>query len=396
MSILLHYSNSRGNGVMNRRSSLLNELREDHQKQNSHQSLHQLTAGLGIASSIAFLMMFLYERPKAGLVIAAIAAIFLMVRWARRTKVEAKGKTPAIQFDSLRKHRVTPSAAWMKTIHLGHAAAIDQLARGLDRDLSLASSTRILGAHLLLGPSGTGKTQLATLIGQALFGKKNIIEFDFQSLDEDSFSEQFFEMLQKIEKNPHQLILLDHAETMPAAMMDPFLEIFKTNEWRQRSEVKGTSFSGCMFIILANLKNVPDDLKNDQKKRSWLEQSGALHEQLVSFCNEIAIWGTLPHEVMAEITCKQIIEHWAQQSIELNYVTPEVIFVILKETKPKAHLGAHSIPALIRLKSSSALERSKRMMISKAVLDIDENGFFIVDENTQPNIQRPTIQRRAS
>jgi len=356
---------------MEKYSTIFSELRGKN-KQNAkvQVSTRSMPAAIGVLTSIAFLLMILWNKPWMWLCLAVVVGLVLVAKalhakWGKR-------KTPPapINFSAVRNHRITPCLHWIKSIHQGHDAELDRLFQAIDRDLSLASPRKFLGAQLITGPKGTGKTQLAQLVGEYLFGKKNVIEFDFKVLDQDSFTDQFLEMITLVAENPHQMILLENAENIAPAMLEPFLEILKTNQWKDEDGDEAACFSSCMFFIVVGLPPHSDDLG----------KSEAIDYRLISFCSEVVQWDQLPFQVMAKVTALLIHDYWKQHSVVLEFVSPEAIFSILKESHVRAHLGMHPVAQLIRNKSARALEQAVKEGRRQTGLDLGTAGFFQVHD----------------
>ena len=356
---------------MEKYSTVFSELRSKN-KQNlkTRSSAYSVTATLGAVTSIAFILMILWDKPRMGLWLAAIAGLLLVAKLIHNKWTKRKTPPTPIDFSTLRNHRILPSLQWVKSIHQGHDAELDRLFKAMDRDLSLASQRKFLGAHLIAGPKGTGKSQLAQLVGEYLFGKKNIIEFDFKTLDQDSFTDRFLEMISLVAHNPHQMILLENIESITPSMLEPFLEILKTNQWKDENGDEAACFSSSMFFIIASLPVHADDFN----------QSEIVDYRLISFCSEVITWGKLPFPVMAKITALLIHDYWKQHMVKLEFVAPEVIFSILKESHVRAHLGMHPVAQLIRSKSAMALEQAVKEGKQRTGLEMGNGGFFIVHD----------------
>ncbi len=347
---------------METRSSVLSDLRAKNKENNSTQSSQQsLAATIGIFASIAFIVMMVMDRPNLLLWAIGIAAVIFIAKLIYSSKTKKQICKAKVNFESIRNHQISRYAEWLKGLHLGHDQSIDKIVRAVNRDLKLASPKKFLGAHLISGPKGTGKTQLIHLIGQVLFGKTNIIEFDFKSLDQGSFTGLFLDMLERVSENPHQLIVLENVDSMPSYMLEPFLDIFKTNQWLAEEDDVPTSFSGCLFLVTVGTP---------------IEETELVDFRLISFCNETISWGQLPYSDIAKIASLQILEYWKTHSIQLDFVSPEAVLQILKENKPRSNLGMHPYPQMIRNKSARALEQVLGMGHKRTKIDIDETGCF--------------------
>ncbi len=353
---------------MERHASLFARLKGKEQGQEAAQSNGGITVtnALGAMVSVAILTSMLASRPSLWLWIAGIAGVVLAVKLLQpQIKAHQERSTP-INFFRLKNHPFSSYLNWIKSLHLGHDPEVTRFVKAISRDLSLAMPGKVMGVHLLAGPHGTGKTQLSQLFAQALFGKQNVILFDFKILDSELFAELFIEMLESVNKNPYQLILLENFEYIQPGMLEPILEILKTSQWQQRKEGPSVSFSACTFIALVSLPTPESDLHSD----------GFLDERYLSHCSEVISWKQLPYRVLAELATRQISEHWAQHQIEVAYVSPKAIVSILKDLKPRESQGMHPYPQVIRQKSAQAIEIAIKMQRNRINLELDSNGLF--------------------
>src|SRR4051812_643783 len=104
-------------------------------------------------------------------IIGILSVIVIHVQDERKMS----GKSTSIRYESLAAIEVSSFVPWLKQNVRGHDAIIDGIVHELQRNLQLSKPGRHLGAFLLVGPTGTGKTFLASLIGQALFRQSEVV-----------------------------------------------------------------------------------------------------------------------------------------------------------------------------------------------------------------------------
>ena len=235
----------------------------------------------------------------------------------------------------------------------------------------------------MAGPSGTGKTHLSKLLGQALFGPTKVIEIDFKNLHPTVFATKFNEMIIAVNQNPTQLIILENVGSMDEAMLEPFLEILKTGQWVREVAPLKTSFSACAFICTCTTDlpaEMASEILSDQheaKIRKWFDQMQYVDSRLLSFCSEFIVWGNLAALELAEVTCRTLEAYWKSHGIDLDYVAPNAVLSILKEARDQPQLGLHPIPQIIRKKSAQGLERALLLKAKRVALDLGENALLV-------------------
>ena len=359
---------------MERKLSAFSELREKKTKGSHSESVHRLAAGIGAFSSLAFILCLVAERPKLGIVISLVAATVLIAFAATRWWKQNHVRKQTLNIAALRSNAIIRYIPWANSNYFGNPTLIQNIFQAIDRDLNLASHSKALGLHLFLAPRGSGKSHLIQLIEQCLFGSKNKIEFDFKSLDRESFAEAFLEMISTINQHPYQLIVLDHVDCAEAAMLEPFLEILKTNQWKIKGDHRLTQFSGCLFVATATLPVEKTNDLNDSKIKLWLDQSESVDSRFVIACSEIFSWGQPTLSVMAQVACKRLSEYWKEHSIELQSVSPEALLSIIKEASLQKSQGLHPLSQVIRKRSARALEQTMKKGLLKMNLSVEKNG----------------------
>jgi hypothetical protein len=350
---------------MGRQTSLLGLLqRKNRNEISSDQGMNRWIGGLNLLGSIAFIVMILVDQPRlrwiilgVGLGLLALRPVF---RWIRKGPTRPK----TIDLNRIRNHRVSPYAGWMKGLHRGHDIQIDQLLKSIDLDLAGATLSKILSIQLIQGPEGTGKSHFSDLLASALFGKKNKIIFDFRTLDDGLFLEQFLSMVQVIQNNPYQLVILDHIEDASPSMMNSFLELIKQNSFTNESMRLRVSFSGCVFLVLSTT-DIQESISAEHPERL---------ASLFELAADLIDWGSFGYDLTAEIIGLQLVDYWKQHGIILEFIEPRVFLDILQEGDPWKNLGMHAYPPIIRKRSNKILHQAKLRKPNEATALRSESG----------------------
>jgi ATP-dependent Clp protease ATP-binding subunit ClpC len=148
---------------------------------------------------------------------------------------------------------------------LGQPAAVGCL---LDRvamlKAGLTDPHRPVGVFLFAGPTGTGKTEVAKVLAEFLFGAENrMIRLDMSELQEASGLERILgsgdpeghesdALAQRIRKQPFSLVLLDEFEKAHPRVWDLFLQVFDDG---RLTDARGNmaDFRHAIIILTSNL-----------------------------------------------------------------------------------------------------------------------------------------------
>ena len=147
---------------------------------------------------------------------------------------------------------------------LGQPAAVETLVERIALvKAGLTDPTRPLGVFLFVGPTGTGKTEIAKRLAEFLFGSADrLVRLDmseFQTpeslerlLTDSSFEPQASPLIASVRKEPFSVVLLDEFEKAHANIWDVFLQVFDDGRLTDRSG-RVVDFRHCVIVLTSNV-----------------------------------------------------------------------------------------------------------------------------------------------
>lgn len=99
----------------------------------------------------------------------SLAGFFIRLNQVLQERKKQTDAGAAVDFMMLRAKRFAPYAAWIKENVRGHDDVTDHVVGHIQQGLAVAAPGQVLGAFLLPGPTGTGKTFLAEMVAKALY-----------------------------------------------------------------------------------------------------------------------------------------------------------------------------------------------------------------------------------
>jgi ATP-dependent Clp protease ATP-binding subunit ClpA len=170
-------------------------------------------------------------------------------------KVQAREKERLLNMEDLLRRRVAGQDGALKSL----ADAILESRSGMNRP------GQPIGSFFLLGPTGTGKTELAKSLAEVLFNdEKAMIRFDMSEFKEEHSAALLYGappgyvgyeegglLVNKIRRQPYAVVLFDEIEKAHSSLYDVFLQIMDEGKLHDRLGREG-DFSNAIVIFTSN------------------------------------------------------------------------------------------------------------------------------------------------
>ncbi|WP_316798429.1 ATP-dependent Clp protease ATP-binding subunit [Pedobacter frigidisoli] len=320
-------------------------------------------------------------------------------------KLQAGEKEKLLNMEQYLKKRVVGQDQALKAV----SDAILESRSGLNK------KGQPIGSFFLLGPTGTGKTELAKSIAEFLFNdEKAMIRFDMSEFKEEHSAALLYGappgyvgyeegglLVNKIRQQPYSVLLFDEIEKAHPSVFDTFLQILDEGHMHDRLGKEG-DFSNSLILFTSNIGSewIAEQIAQGHVPVSneLMEvMAGHFRPEFLARISEIVPFAPINESNVVrifEIQLKSLIESLAKQGISFEIAEDAKKMIALDGFTPK--YGARQLSAVIRnllrrpiskyiisgeLKKGSVIKVSKHPEEEKLEWEIVEPATVALEQN---------------
>lgn len=316
-------------------------------------------------------------------------------------KIQASEKEKMLNMESLLMKRVVGQDHALKIL----SDAIIENRSGLNKP------GQPIGSFFLLGPTGTGKTELAKSMAELLFNdEKAMVRFDMSEFKEEHSAallygappgyvgyEEGGMLVNKIRQQPYTVVLFDEIEKAHTSVFDVFLQIMDEGKVHDKLGKEG-DFSNALILFTSNVgseeivkKFEAGEVPASNLLMEIMSRSGNFRPEFLARITEIIPFAPITEEIAEKIFRIQLKAlHNSLDRLGMKFTVTDEAVKNLALSGFNSRYGARQISGVIR---SQLARPISKMIVREEVLS---GQTIIADWNEEDKAVRWKVEGEVS
>jgi ATP-dependent Clp protease ATP-binding subunit ClpC len=299
---------------------------------------------------------WMQKRDDVSLTISGDDIARVVSQWTR---------IPLIRLEQKESDRLLKMEDQMKKSIIGQDEAVSAIARAVRRSRAgIKNPRRPIGSFIFLGPTGVGKSLLARILSEFMFGDRDaLIQIDMSEyMDKFNVSrligappgyvgyEEGGQLTEKVRRRPYSVILLDEIEKAHPDVFNLLLQVFEDGQLTD-SLGRKVDFRNTVIVMTSNVgaemirnagslgfvAQTEDTSYNAVKDRLLNEVKKAFKPEFLNRIDDIIVFRNLTKADLTEIIkleVNEVVERLKARGIDINLSAEAMDFLMEKGYDP--------------------------------------------------------------